>query len=120
MHMKRRKTFAERRRHPRYKALERARVSLSGDERGLPFHLMDIGEGGLSFLYLNETPMDLTGGRLDLYLEKDLHVGRLPVRVAADLALADNGVPKRRCCAEFTHLTAVQLNQLTAFIRRHM
>ncbi|MBU4319006.1 MAG: PilZ domain-containing protein [Proteobacteria bacterium] len=109
----------ERRHHPRFPAMDRALVAVAGDEFSLPYHLMDISQGGMAFRYLNKSPMDLTGNRMDLYLEKDLHVGRLPVTVKADLPLPGDVIPRRRCSVAFGEMTPAQEIQLQAFIGLH-
>jgi len=117
-----RKTLTtERRCQHRFPAHERALVAVSGDDFGLPYHLIDISEGGMAFRYLNQSPLPLTDSQMDIYLEENLQVGRLPVTVVADrqLALADGVIPKRRCCVRFGKLTPAQQQQLQAFIRRH-
>lgn len=115
------KTLAtERRCHPRYSAPERALVAVTGDDFALPYHLIDISEGGMAFRYLNEDPLPLTDSRMDIYFNEDLHVGRLPVRVVADRQLPGDSIPKRRCSMRFGTLTPAQQIQLQAFIRSHI
>ncbi|MEW6290109.1 MAG: PilZ domain-containing protein [Thermodesulfobacteriota bacterium] len=110
----------KRRRHPRFSAHERALVAVSGDDSGLPYHLIDISEGGMAFRYLGETPLSLTGSRMDIYLDECLHVGRLPVTVVADRQLPGKDfIPKRRCSVRFGKLTPAQQLQLQTFIRCH-
>jgi c-di-GMP-binding flagellar brake protein YcgR len=113
-----RKTLAsERRRHPRYLVKERSLVEVTGDQFGLPYHLVDISEGGMAFRYLNSSQLSLTGSQMDIYLNNDLQVGRLPVTVVADRQLADDFIPKRHCCVRFGNLTPAQQIQLRDFIR---
>ncbi|MCJ7603789.1 MAG: PilZ domain-containing protein [Desulfobulbaceae bacterium] len=115
-----RKTAAtERRRQPRFSAHERALVAVSGDDFGLPYHLLDISEGGMAFRYLNQNPLPLTDSQMDIYLDANLQVGRLPVTVVDDMQLAGGFIAKRRCCVRFGKLTQAQQLQLQAFIRRH-
>lgn len=117
--MERKTAATERRRQPRFSAHERALVAVSGDDFGLPYHLLDISEGGMAFRYLNQSRLPLTDSQMDIYLEENLQVGRLPVTVVADRQLADGFIPKRRCCVRFGMLTPAQQLQLQAFIRRH-
>lgn len=109
----------ERRRKPRYTARERALVAVTGDDLGLPYHLIDISEGGMAFRYLDNKPLPLTDSQMDIYLDKDLYIGRLPVTVVADRQLEDDFIPKRRCSVRFGKLTQGQQRQLEAFIRCH-
>lgn len=107
----------ERRLHPRVSAQERASVSLTGDESGLPYHLIDISEGGMAFRYLNKMPLPLTDSQVDIYLAGDLHIGRLPITVVDDRPLASDFIPTRHCGVRFGKLTPAQQIQLQAFIR---
>jgi c-di-GMP-binding flagellar brake protein YcgR len=117
--MERKTAATERRRQPRFPAHERALVAVSGDEFALPYHLIEISEGGMAFRYLNQSPLPLTDSQMDIYLDENLQVGRLPVTVVADRQLAGGFIPKRRCCVRFGTLTPAQQLQLQAFIRRH-
>ncbi|MFH1217372.1 MAG: PilZ domain-containing protein [Pseudomonadota bacterium] len=110
----------ERRRHPRFQALERALVQVTGNGFVLPFHLIDISEGGMAFRYLNENPLPLTDSKMDLYLDHDLLVGRLPVTVVDDQRLSNGFIPKRRCSVRFGTLTPAQHIQLQSYIRCHV
>lgn len=107
----------ERRFHPRFSTRERTLVEVTGDQFGLPYHLVNISEGGMAFRYLNTRPLPLTGSQMDIYLDEDLYVGRLPVTVVADRQLADDCIAKRHCCVRFGNLTPAQQIQLQAFIR---
>jgi len=109
----------ERRRHPRFPARERALVAISDDNFSLPYHLIDIGEGGMAFRYLNKSPLPLSNNQMDIYMEKDLHVGRLPVTVVNDQKLSGGSIPIRRCSVCFGKMTSAQEIQLKAFIRSH-
>lgn len=112
------KTLApERRLHPRFAARERTLVEVSGDEIGLPYHLVDISEGGMAFRYLNASPLPLTGSQMDIYLDEDLYIGRMPVTVVDDRQLAGDFIPERHCCVRFGKLTPAQQIQLQTFIR---
>lgn len=117
--MNRHPVETERRVHPRFAVPERALVAETGDEFGLPYHLVDISEGGMAFRYLNDDPLSLGAGQMDIYLDRSLQVGRLPVRVVADRQLASDFMPKRRCGVRFGELTSAQQIQLQTFIRCH-
>lgn len=109
----------ERRSQPRFQAQERALVAVTRDYFCLPYHLIDVSEGGMAFRYLDEIPLPMTDSQMDIYLDEDLYVGRLPVTVVADQQLADDYIPKRRCSVRFGLLTPAQRLQLQAFIRCH-
>ena len=76
--MERKTAATERRRQPRFPAHERALVAVSGDEFALPYHLIEISEGGMAFRYLNQSPLPLTDSQMDIYLDENLQIGRLP------------------------------------------
>ncbi|SPD74963.1 putative Type IV pilus assembly PilZ [uncultured Desulfobacterium sp.] len=109
----------ERRLHPRFPALEQALVAVAGDDLSLPYHLINISEGGMAFRYLNEKPLPLADSRMDVYLDRDLYVGRMPIEVMADQLLADSLISERRCGVRFGKLTQAQQLQLEAFIQLH-
>ncbi len=113
------KTFAmERRLLPRFSVQDRALVEVSGEKSGLPYQMIDISEGGMAFRYMNINPLTLTGSQMDIYLDKDLYVGRLPVTVVADQKwMMDDSLSRRHCSVRFDKLTPVQHTQLQAFIR---
>ena len=110
---------SERRRYPRFNAPERALVAVNGDDYGLPYHLIDISEGGMAFRYLNENPLAFTDSQMDIYINRDLYVGRLPATVVADFKSAGGLISRRRCCVQFGTLTPAQQTQLQAFIQGH-
>jgi len=107
----------DRRLHPRFPARERALVAVSGDDFGLPYNLIDISEGGMAFLYMGNRPLIMNDIRMDIYMDEDLDVGRLPVTVVADRQLPGGVIPKRRCSVRFGQLTTAQQLQLKAFFR---
>lgn len=107
----------ERRLHPRFSARERASVAVTGDDFGLPYHLIDISEGGMAFSYLNKSPLPLNDSRMDIYLDEELYIGRLPVAVVDDRQLASDFIPTRHCGVRFGKLTPAQQIQLQSFIR---
>ncbi len=106
----------ERRRWPRATGRPRDLVAVSGEAEGLPYHLVDIGVGGMAFQYVGEAPLPLAGFRMDVYEERTLRVGRLPVEVVADRARVGGVLPLRRCSVRFGALTEAQRRQLGAFL----
>lgn len=109
----------ERRFHPRFMAPERALVALTGDYLGLPYNMTDISEGGLAFMYIGEMPLPLTDKQMDIYINEDLQIGRMPVTVVADQQMEGYFIPQRRCSLRFGNLTETQREQLQVFINRH-
>ncbi|MBU1140644.1 MAG: PilZ domain-containing protein [Proteobacteria bacterium] len=109
--------LAERRRYPRFPVQKQASVVVTGGDISLPYHLIDISEGGMAFCYLNASPLPLTDSQMDIYLDKELHVGRLTITVVGDHKLASDFIPTRHCSVRFGTLTPAQHQQLQAFIR---
>ena len=109
----------ERRFHSRFTAHKRALVAVTGDMTDLPCHLIDISEGGLAFRYLNNGSLPLHDSCIDIYLNEELKVSRLPVTVVADRLIEGDFIPKRRCCVCFSNLTPSQQTQIQSFIRSH-
>ena len=104
------------RRHQRFKAQERALVSLPLDSEDLPYHIIDICEGGLSFRYLGEKIKTAKIPPINLYYEYELIVGDLPVKEVSDYQLLDDVVPVRRKSLCFESLSIEQHNRLSLFI----
>ena len=106
------------RRYQRFKAQERALVSLPLDSEDLPYHIIDICEGGLSFRYLGKKIKTSKIPPINLYYESDLIVGDLPVKEVSDYQLFDDVVPVRRKSLCFESLSIEQHNRLSLFIER--
>ncbi len=116
------KTAAEaedRRLRPRFTAPERALIAVSGDYFGLPYTLSNISMGGMAFLYLNDSSLILNDSQMDIYLNEELLISRLPVMVVSDQRLDDYFKLKRRCSVRFVELSQAQRVQLQAFINNH-
>ena len=106
------------RRYQRFKAQERALVSLPLGSEDLPYHIIDICEGGLSFRYLGKKIKTSKIPPINLYYEYELIVGDLPVREVSDCQLLDDVVPVRRKSLCFESLSMEQHNRLSLFIER--
>ena len=106
------------RRYQRFKAQERALVSLPLDSEDLPYHIIDICEGGLSFRYLGKKIKTFKIPPINLYYEHELIVGDLPVKEVSDYQLHDDIVPVRRKSLCFESLSMEQHNRLSLFIER--
>ena len=106
------------RRHQRFKAQERALVSLPLDSEDLPYHIIDICEGGLSFRYLGKKIKTSKIPPINIYYEYELIVGDLPVKEVYDYQLHDDIVPVRRKSLCFESLSIEQHNRLSLFIER--
>ena len=102
----------------RFKAQERALVFLPLDSQALPYHIIDICEGGLSFSYLGKKIKTSETPPINLYHEHEMIVGDLPVKVVSDYRLRDGFVPVRRRSLCFGSLSIEQHNKLLTFIER--
>lgn len=107
------------RKHPRFKAIQRALALLPSGEDALPYHIVDISEGGLSFRYLGKKLKNSELEKISLYHEYDLIVDSLPIERVSDYKLRDNLVPVRRSSVSFRHLDPRQQGQLTTFIQKY-
>ncbi len=107
------------REHPRFKAKQRALVLLPQGEDALPYHIIDISQGGLSFRYLGRKLKHSEIDRISLYHEYDLIVDSLPVTTVSDSRLQDNLVPVRRGSIRFHNLNPEQRDRLATFIQQH-
>jgi len=103
----------------RFQAVNRALVLIDRGPDSLPFHIMDISEGGLSFRYLGQKLKRNDIKDLSLYHNHELIVDKLPVKSVSDYRLRDNFVPVRRGSVHFATLSAEQLKKLRAFIRHY-
>ena len=108
------------RKHPRLIARPRAMVLFENDsELQLPYHLIDISKGGLSYRYLGEKIEHKKGLSIRLYYDKDLIVGNLQAKYISDIYLYDYDVPIRRGSLCFETLSLQQQNKLSAFIETY-
>ena len=105
------------RENQRFQAVDRALVLIERGPESLPFHIMDISEGGLSFRYLGQKLRRSDIKELSLYHNHELIVDKLPVKSVSDYRLKDNLVPVRRGSVRFASLSAEQLLKLNTFIR---
>lgn len=105
--------------HPRYKAMHRALVLVTQGPEALPYHIIDISEGGLSFRYLGQKLKRTEIWKISLYHNFDLVVDDLPVKPVSDYRLRDNLVPVRRGSLCFESLSSEQRSQLERFIENY-
>ena len=108
-----------RRKFPRYKALQRTLVFFKKDPEGLPYHILDICQGGLAFSYLGDKIDPMGVSPVSLYYEYELIVEDLPVKEVSDCQLRDSIVPVRRGSLCFESLTFEQKNKLSTFIEHY-
>ncbi len=105
--------------HQRFSAMDRALVLINQGEESLPFHIVDISEGGLSFRYLGKKLKRSEINKVSLYYDSQLVVDDLPINAISDYRMRDNLVPVRRGSIIFQELTPEQLAKLEVFIKRY-
>jgi len=107
----------ERRDHRRYRLMDRGLVMV---KPSLVFSLnvYDISKGGLAFTYAGW--QDWTGETMHLdYMDKDLFLERLPVRIVSDIDNPDRKEDSshlRRCGVQFINLKDSQQKMLGEYI----
>jgi hypothetical protein len=117
MTMESRYQYSPVRENQRFQAVNRALVLIDRGPESLPYHIMDISEGGLSFRYLGQKLRRTDIKELSLYHNHELIVDNLPVKSVSDYRLRDNLVPVRRGSVRFAPLTDEKLHKLQTFIR---
>lgn len=103
--------------YQRFKAADRALVLVNQGPESLPYHIVDISEGGLSFRYLGQKLRRSEVKKVSLYHDNKLIVDDIPIKTISDYRLRDNMVPVRRGSIRFKELDSEQLSQLEAFIQ---
>lgn len=106
------------RKNQRFNAQERSLVFLPIDSQDLPYHIIDISKGGLSFRYLGKKIKTSKIPPIDLYYEYNLIARGLPVKEVSDYQLRDDIVPVRRKSLCFESLSIEQHKRLSFFIER--
>lgn len=103
--------------YQRFKAMDRALVLINQGPESLPYHIVDISAGGLSFRYLGKKLKRSEITKISLYHDYKLVVNDLPINAISDYRLQNNLVPVRRGSIIFKELTDEQLSKLEAFIQ---
>ena len=103
--------------HQRFSAIDRALVLVNHGQETLPYHIVDISEGGLSFRYLGKKLKRSAVTKVSLYHDYKLIIDDLPINPVSDYRLQDNLVPVRRSGVSFRELTSGQLSKLEGFIQ---
>ncbi len=109
--------FSPVRNYQRFKAMDRALVLVNQGPESLPYHIMDISEGGLSFRYLGQRLKRSDIKAISLYHDYELIVDNIPIKSVSDYRLRDNLVPVRRGSVRFDTLDDEKLNKLQSFIQ---
>ena len=107
------------RNHQRFKAISRALVLINTGPEALPFHIMDISEGGLSFRYLGPKLRRSTVKTISLYHDRELIVADIPIKSISDYRLNDNLITVRRGSVQFGEFDQGKHSQLEQFIRNY-
>lgn len=107
------------RQHQRFKAMGRALVLINQGPESLPFHIMDISEGGLSFRYLGHKLRKSQINKVSLYHDYEMIVDDLPIKSISDYRLRDNLVPVRRGSVRFDEMDPDKKSQLEYFIQNY-
>ncbi len=104
--------------YQRFKAADRALVLVDQGSESLPYHIVDISEGGLSFRYLGQKLKRSDIKKISLYHNEQLIVDDLPIKNISDHRLRDNMVPVRRGSIRFKELDPDKLSKLENFIQK--
>lgn len=103
--------------HQRFAAMDRALVLINRGPESLPYHIMDISEGGLSFRYLGQKLKRSDIKTISLYHDYKLVVEDIPINAISDYRLYDNLIPVRRGSITFKELSPEKLSKLETFIQ---
>ena len=117
--MESRVQYSPARAHQRFSAADRALVLINHEPEALPYHIIDISEGGLSFRYLGKELKRSEVTKGSLYHDHKLIIDDLSINTASDYCLRDNMVPVRRRGVTFKELTLDQLSKLETFIQNY-
>ncbi len=116
--MKSQPLYSPVRSHQRFKAADRALVLVNRGPDTLPYHIIDISLGGLSFRYLGQKLKRSEIDQISLYHEAELIVEDIPIKAVSDYRLQDSLVPVRRGSVSFSELDQEKLQKLEDFIAR--
>ncbi len=117
--MESRVQYSPAREHQRFAAMDRALVLINQGPESLPYHIVDISEGGLSFRYLGKKLKRAEIHKVSIYFDSELIVDDLPINSISDYKLQDNLVPVRRGSIIFQELSPEQLSKLENFIKKY-
>ena len=105
----------------RYKVKEGAFAALMPDSTKLG-QILDMGKGGLSFLYIDTGETTDGSTVLDVFLvDKGFYLSKLPVKIVSDVLVPNkipiNPIVMRRQGVQFGELTSEQTLSIQTFIR---
>jgi len=102
--------------HPRTRAFPRALFFPQRPEM-LPYHIIDISKGGLSFKYLGVKIKRTGTFSVSLYHENELIAKNLPAKEASDILLQNGFVPVRHASICLESPSSEQQSRLSTFIQ---
>lgn len=115
--------FVERRRLKRFKVKEGIFAVLMPDSQKLG-QILDMGKGGLSFLYIDSGTAPDESRELDIFVAgQKFYLAKLPVQIVSDIRIPNkipiNPIVIRRHGIQFRELTSDQASLLEAFIQQY-
>jgi len=115
--------FIERRRLKRFKVKDGAFAALMPESNKLG-QILDLGKGGLSFLYIDTGEATEGSTELDIYVAgKEFYLSNIPVKVVSDIRIPNkipiNPIVMRRHGVQFGELTPEQTFSLNSFMRQY-
>ena len=113
--------FVERRRLKRFKVKEGAFAALMPDSNKLG-QILDLGKGGLSFLYIDTGEAADGSTELDIYVAgNEFYLSKLPVHIVSDVRVPNkipiNPIVMRRQGVQFGEMMPEQTSSLDSFMR---
>lgn len=117
--MKSQLSYQSSREHRRFKANHRAMAIHPEGPEAIPYHVIDISKGGLSYRYLGKKIHPANAEKINLYCEHELIIASIPVVPVSDYRLRDNLVPVRRRSFRFGVLSREQQSQLEIFLQNY-
>ncbi|MDF1592999.1 MAG: hypothetical protein P1P89_15895 [Desulfobacterales bacterium] len=115
--------FVERRRLKRFKVKEGAFAALMPDSNKLG-QILDLGKGGLSFLYIDTGEAADGSTALDIYVAGNgFYLSNLPVTIVSDIRVPNkipiNPIVMRRQGVQFGEMTQEQTRSLESFMQQY-
>lgn len=113
----------ERRKFKRFHVINGA-FAVPESRAGEGGQILDIGRGGLSFLYVEDRRRSHWSFTMDILLNNiGFYMEQIPVKTVADVEVLNripfSVIPTRRCCVEFLDLTWHQESQIDHFIHKY-
>jgi hypothetical protein len=115
--------FIERRKFKRFKVKEGVFAALMPASNKLG-QILDLGKGGLSFLYIDTREAADGSTALDIFVAGNgFYLSKLPVHIVSDIRVPNkipiNPIVMRRQGVQFGELTTEQSSSLDSFMRQY-